>query len=66
MSQQSALADPVPGIEIFAQTWPRAVDLPQSDYEANKARYDAAAKALAYRFIGCRLNRAVFTTKPKR
>lgn len=65
MTADIALADPEkPGIAVFADAYPRAVDIPQSVYHAEKDAYDAAATAAGYRLAGFRLERAVFSTKP--
>lgn len=49
---------------FFTSAHPKAVDLPQAEYDQNKAAVDAAADAAGYRLAGFRLQRAVFTTKP--
>ena len=63
IDQASALLLPPSDITLFAESYPRAVDIDQGEYEANKADYDAAALASGYRLAGHRLERAVFTTK---
>jgi hypothetical protein len=63
IDQASALLLPPSEITLFAESYPRAVDIDQGKYEANKADYDAAALASGYRLAGHRLQRAVFTTK---
>ena len=61
--QAAALLAPKGDITLFADAYPQAVDIPQGDYEAMQAEYDAAALASGYRLAGFRLERAVFTTK---
>lgn len=49
--------------EHFFASYPKAVDIAQTEYEAAKADWDRAAALGKYRFAGIRLGRAVFTTK---
>jgi len=63
IDQAAALLLPPSDITLFADAYPRAVDVDQGEYEANKADYDAAATASGYRLAGYRLERAVFTSK---
>lgn len=63
IEQAAALTLPPTEITIFAESYPKAVDIDQGDYQADQAAYDAAALASGYRLAGFRLERAVFTTK---
>lgn len=49
--------------DIFSKAYPKAIDFLESEYVANKAQADEAAKVMRYRFAGFRLGRAVFTAK---
>lgn len=51
--------------ERFLASFPKAIDIAQKEYEAAKAEWDSAAASSGYRLAGFRLDRAVFTTKPK-
>ncbi len=63
IDQAAALTFPPSPITLFAESYPRAVDINEDDYRAKQAEYDAAATASGYRLAGFRLHRAVFSTK---
>lgn len=63
IDQAAALTIPPTEITLFAESYPRAVDIDENIYKADQAEYDAAATASGYRLAGFRLHRAVFTTK---
>lgn len=63
IDQAAALTLPPSPITLFAESYPRAVDIGEDDYRAKQAEYDAAATAAGYRLAGFRLQRAVFSTK---
>lgn len=48
---------------MFASSSPKAIDFPQTEYEASQADFDSIAAQFGYRLAGFRLRRAVFTTK---
>lgn len=43
---------------------PKAVDFPQSEFYPDRSRFEIIASRRGYRFVGYRLQRAVFSTKP--
>ena len=49
--------------ELFARSYPKAVDVLETEYLANKTAADEAAATAGYRLAGYRLARAVFSTK---
>ena len=49
--------------EQFEAAFPKAIDFPKSQYDAQPAAFLGAAAANGYRLAGVRLQRAVFTTK---
>lgn len=51
---------------VFCSAHPKAVDFPQKEYEDEKGDFDSVAAEFGYRLAGCRLQRAVFTTKKER
>lgn len=51
---------------MFCAAQPKAVDVPQPEYEGEKADFDSIAAEFGYRMAGIRLERAVFTTKKER
>lgn len=63
IDQAAALILPPSSITLFAESYPRAVDIDESLYKSDQTAYDAAATASGYRLAGFRLHRAVFTTK---
>lgn len=49
--------------KLFKDNYPKAVDIAETEYNANKSAIDALAQDNGYRLAGIRLARAVFTTK---
>lgn len=49
---------------VFTDSYPVAVDFSQNEYDAQKVEISRLARESGYRFVGYRLARAVFTTKP--
>jgi len=52
--------------ELFARSYPKAVDVLEAEYLKDKAEADSAAASAGYRLAGYRQGRAVFTSKTPR
>lgn len=51
--------------QAFSQSFPKAVDFAQSEYEKDKELAEIAATENSYFLAGIRLGRAVFSSKPR-